>query len=694
MVEREVALEPQRLADPDLSRDRRPATSPISTDPAWFAETLAALRRGGLPRGGPGRLGRAGAGPTSTRVRPRVRRRPALDPARGRRPLAAAGSRRRSSSSPTGRPRQRLAGPALVGAPVGALAWSDLGRRSPRAGSRIGAHGRTHRRLDRCDDADGRARAARLARRDRARIGVPCRLLAYPYGHPTAGPSRGRCGCSTRRSARGQALASSRDDAFNLPRIDAYYLRSERVSTAWSRAGWALAGRPSGGALAPAAPRSRSPRPASGDARRARQDGGSLLPGLPRAGRGRRRAAGCGGHYPTVAGLPDLRLESDRYLDLDAERAKAERLAAIAATTDLEGVGPRLLRDHPRRRSAPLRALPGPHPRRRGPRRGAWPTSSSDGPILEVGCGTGGLLVAAARRGLTIEGVDIAARWLVVARRRLDDAGLSAAADGRLRRALPWPDGSFDDGRRRQRARAPRRPPRRPSASGDGCSGPAAGSSSGRPTGSRRRSTPTSGSGASACSRARGRRPIAGSAAAEPGFRARSRRRCGESGAGGGLRGGLRRPGADAAGVGHDVRGAAAIGDARLRVAAAVRPVAGGARAVRADLGTRGQEGLPKGPPCGRGSSGSRSCGDRPCRAADPDGPSERPGGLPRGGGHRGRLRVRRDGSPGATARAGRFRHGRGRAGDRRRGCSSWCAAGLIRSSSAKRRAGRGSLAG
>ena len=34
---------------------------------------------------------------------------------------------------------------------------------------------------------------------------------------------------------------------------------------------------------------------------------------------------GCGRNYPTVAGFPDFRLESDRYLDLDAERAKAER---------------------------------------------------------------------------------------------------------------------------------------------------------------------------------------------------------------------------------------------------------------------------------------------------------------------------------------------------------------------------------
>ncbi len=66
------------------------------------------------------------------------------------------------------------------------------------------------------------------------------------------------------------------------------------------------------------------------------------------------------------------------------------------------------------------------------------------GRILEVGCGTGGLLVAATRAGLTIEGVDIAARWLVVARRRLTDHGLSAPLVAASAEWLPWPDGHFD----------------------------------------------------------------------------------------------------------------------------------------------------------------------------------------------------------------------------------------------------------
>src|SRR6185312_15953022 len=66
------------------------------------------------------------------------------------------------------------------------------------------------------------------------------------------------------------------------------------------------------------------------------------------------------------------------------------------------------------------------------------------GKILEVGCGTGGLLAAAARIGLDIEGTDIALRWLVVARRRLDDRGVSVPLVAASADRLPYADASFD----------------------------------------------------------------------------------------------------------------------------------------------------------------------------------------------------------------------------------------------------------
>lgn len=157
-----------------------------------------------------------------------------------------------------------------------------------------------------------------------------------------------------------------------------------------------------------------------------------------------RSCPGCGRSFPAVAGLTDLRLESDRYLDLEAERAKAERLHALEPGTDLRGLAEAYYAMTgdvvDARRDRFLRHIAGAEARgevlaARLPRTGR---------ILEVGCGTGGLLVAALRSGRSIEGVDIASRWLVVARRRLADRGLYAPLVAASADRLPWLDGRFD----------------------------------------------------------------------------------------------------------------------------------------------------------------------------------------------------------------------------------------------------------
>ena len=154
--------------------------------------------------------------------------------------------------------------------------------------------------------------------------------------------------------------------------------------------------------------------------------------------------ASCARLFPAVAGLIDLRLASDRFLDLDADRAKAARLHAIAPTTDLIGLASAYyamtddVLDH--RRDRFLRHISG------AVSRGEALAGRLTGPgrVLEVGCGTGGLLVAAARIGVDIQGVDIAARWLVVARRRLTDHGVDIPLTAAGAERLPWPDGTFD----------------------------------------------------------------------------------------------------------------------------------------------------------------------------------------------------------------------------------------------------------
>ncbi len=161
---------------------------------------------------------------------------------------------------------------------------------------------------------------------------------------------------------------------------------------------------------------------------------------------GSRHCPGCRRTYPEVAGIPDLRVTPDRFLGLDADRAKAERLAALGDLSFAELVDAywRMTPEVPTELALRYaRAMV------EGARRaevwlaGAW-SPDVGARVLDVGCGTGGLLVAAARRGAQVTGVDIALRWLVVARRHCDQSGVDAAlvaADGAV---LPFRLGSFD----------------------------------------------------------------------------------------------------------------------------------------------------------------------------------------------------------------------------------------------------------
>lgn len=63
--------------------------------------------------------------------------------------------------------------------------------------------------------------------------------------------------------------------------------------------------------------------------------------------------------------------------------------------------------------------------------------------ILDVGCGAGPVLASLRERGATVTGVDSSVKILELARRRLGDGADLQVAD--LGRALPFPDGAFDD---------------------------------------------------------------------------------------------------------------------------------------------------------------------------------------------------------------------------------------------------------
>lgn len=137
----------------------------------------------------------------------------------------------------------------------------------------------------------------------------------------------------------------------------------------------------------------------------------------------------CSYETKEAAGLPDLRTSSDRYLSRNQETRKALKLSARESAESLEGLARhyyRMTADVSRAREDRFVA----HILDAGARgKALLARIPADGPVLEVGCGTGGFVAAAAQAGREIVGVDIAARWLVVARKRL--ARLGSVRTGR-----------------------------------------------------------------------------------------------------------------------------------------------------------------------------------------------------------------------------------------------------------------------
>lgn len=150
--------------------------------------------------------------------------------------------------------------------------------------------------------------------------------------------------------------------------------------------------------------------------------------------------------FPVVCDIPDFRLRPDRYLSWKDERDKANRLDTYAKTHSFEqlinyyysitdDVSPEFARRYAEYALA-------------GPSRGrsileACGAYRDRGRILDIGCGAGGLLVAAAQCGLTVVGVDIALRWLVIAKKHMETEGLAVGLICADAEAMPFADQTF-----------------------------------------------------------------------------------------------------------------------------------------------------------------------------------------------------------------------------------------------------------
>lgn len=138
---------------------------------------------------------------------------------------------------------------------------------------------------------------------------------------------------------------------------------------------------------------------------------------------------GCNRQFPVLFGIPDFRLRPDRYLSLEDEREKARRLYEFSSrwsfretleyyyqiTEDVSAIRAEIYIDNilngVERMSYTLCDF------------APIPNGSR---LLDAGCGAGHGLIAAHRRFDEVVGIDIALRWLVIAKKRLDESGLTA----------------------------------------------------------------------------------------------------------------------------------------------------------------------------------------------------------------------------------------------------------------------------
>ncbi len=180
----------------------------------------------------------------------------------------------------------------------------------------------------------------------------------------------------------------------------------------------------------------------------------------------------CERSYPVVAGIPDFRLRPDRFISFDDDRRKGLRVLEIAqahggtfeAALDAywsitPELAPALAARHRvhqvleteigEQTLAEVERLAVASGRRSGgvaSRVSARGDASGfpAGKLLDLGCGTAGLLAAAGRRFPVAVGVDVAFRWLLVGRLRLREAGVDAPLLCANAEFLPFAGGLFD----------------------------------------------------------------------------------------------------------------------------------------------------------------------------------------------------------------------------------------------------------
>jgi SAM-dependent methyltransferase len=155
----------------------------------------------------------------------------------------------------------------------------------------------------------------------------------------------------------------------------------------------------------------------------------------------------CASRFPVVLGIPDFRLVPDPWIGLDEDREKARRLEAGSRGTSLEAMVRTYWSMTPGTPAAQAERFVH-HVMSAFDRSREWldrldPPNPRIGVWLDLGTGTGDLACAVAARGTPAVGIDVAMRWLVVARRRAELAGVAVDFICCNAEHLPFADASF-----------------------------------------------------------------------------------------------------------------------------------------------------------------------------------------------------------------------------------------------------------
>jgi 2-polyprenyl-3-methyl-5-hydroxy-6-metoxy-1,4-benzoquinol methylase len=156
--------------------------------------------------------------------------------------------------------------------------------------------------------------------------------------------------------------------------------------------------------------------------------------------------ARCRRAYPVVLGIPDFRVYSDPYIGIEEDYRKGRQVEEQAKRSTFA----ELLRFYWEHVSTPptpitLRERFIRHVLSDEKRVESLEEQIGRGAAcLDVGCGAGALVSFATRRFPTVWGCDVAFRWLVLARKRLEESGLAANLVCCCADFLPFRHGPFD----------------------------------------------------------------------------------------------------------------------------------------------------------------------------------------------------------------------------------------------------------